>query len=328
MSRTYDALRSDEAARRRLRSDWERGPRKFHVLTVTSNKGGVGKTTVATNLAIYLRALREDLPILLIGLDDQPMLERMFAIDEAASGESLLTALRRGNLSFAIQMGQYGVNYIPSSPDIAELKREIEDCFQLQRVLQRTDWSGLVIIDTKSDLEILTQNAIAASDLALVIVSDHASLLEAQKVFDLLEEWYLPRDRARILLSLVDLRIKYDGENRDVLALLLAEIRRRGWPLFETFISRSPKIESLYTNPEKRAVSILHGAPRSLIHNQMHHLAQDVLSAMDGARPPIGAEVQAAIPPPEPAPLATNPLRRLMFRDDAANPGWPQERDQ
>ncbi len=40
--------------------DRERDSRPFQVLTVTSNKGGVGKTTVATNLAVYLRALRED----------------------------------------------------------------------------------------------------------------------------------------------------------------------------------------------------------------------------------------------------------------------------
>ncbi|MBW1686958.1 MAG: P-loop NTPase, partial [Deltaproteobacteria bacterium] len=39
------------------------------VLAITSNKGGVGKTSLATNLAIYLRALREDLLVALVGLD-------------------------------------------------------------------------------------------------------------------------------------------------------------------------------------------------------------------------------------------------------------------
>ena len=32
-------------------------------------KPGVGKTTIASNLAVYLRALRPDLPLLLVGFD-------------------------------------------------------------------------------------------------------------------------------------------------------------------------------------------------------------------------------------------------------------------
>ena len=53
------------------------------VLTVASNKGGVGKTTLAANLAVYLRALREDLPILVLSLDDQELIGRLFALEES-----------------------------------------------------------------------------------------------------------------------------------------------------------------------------------------------------------------------------------------------------
>ena len=60
----------------------------LRVVTVASNKGGVGKTTIATNLAVYLRALREELPILVLGLDDQDVIQRMFALDASAPAEA------------------------------------------------------------------------------------------------------------------------------------------------------------------------------------------------------------------------------------------------
>lgn len=197
----------------------------------------------------------------------------------------MVNAVQSGDLRPAIRLGQYGVHYLPSSSDVSDLKRMIRDPFHLQTVLHRTRWSGLVIIDTKSDLEILTRNAIAASDLTLVVVKDRASLSEAEKVFDLLKQWHQPRERARVLLSLVDLRVKYqDGCERDVLSLLLSELRKRRYPLFETFLSRSPKIESLYTNPEGRPLAILAGAPESIVHHQMRHLTVDVLSALAASR--------------------------------------------
>jgi hypothetical protein len=98
----------------------------------------------------------------------------------------------------------------------------------------------------------------------------------------MLDGWGRSRDAARVVLSLVDLRVKYDaGQDRDVLALLISSIRKMGLPLFETFVSRSAKVESLYTNPEGRPRSILHGAPHSLVNRQMMLLAQDVLRAVD-----------------------------------------------
>jgi Flp pilus assembly CpaE family ATPase len=310
---------------------WDGAPRAFQVLTVASNKGGVGKTTIATNLAVFLRALREDLPILVLEFDDQTMPDRMFAIDPRPGGQDVATALRSGNFADAARLGQYGVHYVPSSPDMSELKKEIEDPFYLQSVLMRTGWEGLVIIDTKSDLEILTQNAIAASDLSIVVVHDLASLQQAQKLYALLDQWSVPRERARVLLSLVDRRIKY-AEGEDVLGFLISRIRALGFPLFETFLSRSHTIEALYTNPEGRAHSILHGARTSLVHRQMRHLAQDVLQDLEAQRERPRLRPQPPAPPqplasPQPAaadPRAATPRRWLEYAAGARS--WARSR--
>jgi cellulose biosynthesis protein BcsQ len=278
MSRTLDALRQAEAFRSQPRATAVRSRRAFRVLCVTSNKGGVGKTTLATNLAVYLRALREDIPVLFLGLDDQTLVNRMFSLQYVMDGGSVASALRAGSLEGAIRVGQYGVHFVPASPATSELKREISDPFRLRALLERSGWRGLVVIDTKSDFEILTRNAIAASDLCLVVVKDQSSLLEAQRVFDLLRHWGEPMERARVVLSLVDRRVKFQGtDTPDILALLRAEVKHRGFPSFDSFLSRSPAIEALLTNPENRSLSILNAAPGSLIHRQMARLATDIL---------------------------------------------------
>jgi cellulose biosynthesis protein BcsQ len=256
----------------------------FKVLTIASNKGGVGKTTIASNLAVYLRAMREDLPILIFGLDDQSILDRMFVMYDLDGAKNIGAALKAGNLEPFIRFGQYGVHYIPSAPDLSMLKREIEDPLCLLRALDRTGWEGLVIIDTKSDLEILTRNALAASDLALLPVKNDTSLCEAAKIFQILDDWAWPPERARLLLSMIDRRIKYQsGESRDMLSLLVSKIREAGHPLLESFLSASPKVESLSSNPSGRVESILIGGAGSAVGRQMQQLAEEVLKILEAA---------------------------------------------
>ncbi len=270
------------------------GGRPYKVLTVTSNKGGVGKTTVATNLAVFLRALREDLPILLLGLDDQFMIDRMFQLDETPARRNVVTGFLEGSFASAVRFGEYGVHYVPSSPNLEGLKFEIRDTQRLRHALDASGWEGLVIVDTKSDLGILTRNAIAASDLVVVPVGDDPSLREAVKIFELLSAWGLPWSRAGVLLSMIDRRIKYRSGSAgdllecDVLSLLVSEIRQRGYPLFESVLSRSPKIESLATNPIGRTLSICNHARGSMVHLQMRHLAEEVLKRLD--RIPVGGQ--------------------------------------
>lgn len=256
--------------------------RDYQVLTIANNKGGIGKTALAVNLAVDIRALREDMPILLISFDDQSLPDRMFGLDCDPPGGTVVNGMLEGSFASMIRTGQYGIEYVPSDPDVGALKRSIQSPLRLRSVLDQTGYKGLVIVDTKSDLEILTQNAIEASDLTIVPVADEESLLESEKVYKLLEQWQRPHERARIALTLIDLRVRYGkGSHYDILSLLLSEIRDRGLPLFQSFISRSPKIQSLHTNPDGVIVPILVGAPASLIHRQMLQLTEEALASLD-----------------------------------------------
>jgi cellulose biosynthesis protein BcsQ len=251
------------------------------VIAVCSNKGGVGKTTVATNLAIYLRALYEDLPVLLLGLDDQSIIDRMFRLRPRAPGEpNLKHAFAERSLERVVQLGQYGVQFVPTPPDVEMLKARVEDPEILRRMLDRLDSPGIAIVDTKGDLESLTRSALHAADLAILPVSDWASLEEAAKVLGLLERTPLGDGRGRILLTLVDRRTRVDDSGRDLYDRLVTAIDERGWHRFRTYLSRSPRVEAL-NSATANPGSILHHARGTQVHAQYRALAEEVMAAID-----------------------------------------------
>ena len=105
---------------------------------------GIGKTTLAANLAVYIRAMREDLPILVIGLDDQNTLDRYFSLDSQPRG-TVLSGIRAGSFAEIVCEGQYGIHFVPSCDDIGAAKQAVSHISDLQAILSETGWRGLVI---------------------------------------------------------------------------------------------------------------------------------------------------------------------------------------
>jgi cellulose biosynthesis protein BcsQ len=250
-----------------------------YIFTISSEKGGVGKTTLATNLAIYLKAIEEDLPVTIISFDNHFTVDRMFELkgqQPHGTVEDLLTGTRGVDL---LHPGQFGVNYIPSSYKLTELYHGFKGPMALCRMMAESGISGIIILDTRPDLNILTQNALYAADRVLIPVKDMPSLENCKHIFALFDQRGIDKKSLALIPCLIDNRIKYDGIFKDQRTLLRAFAINRGYRCLDTYISKSPKVESLNTNPDGKIYPILTHARETEVHSQFTELARDILAS-------------------------------------------------
>lgn len=250
-----------------------------YVITISSEKGGVGKTTLATNLAIYLKAMHEDLPVSILSFDNHFTVDSMFELGGQAPRGSVLDLLLEMPGSQLLHTGQYGVNYIPSSLELAEIKGSIKGPMVLARLLAISGISGILIIDTRPELDILTRNALFAADRVLIPVKDMPSLENCRHIFQEFDKRGMDRRNLSLIPCLIDERIKYDGPFKDQKSLLRAFAINRGFRCMDLFISKSPKVESLNTNPEGKIYPILTHARWTDVHQQFTQLSGELLQA-------------------------------------------------
>ncbi|HXV22600.1 MAG TPA: ParA family protein [Desulfuromonadales bacterium] len=247
-----------------------------YVVTISSEKGGVGKTTVATNLAIYLKALAEDLPVTLFSFDNHFTVDRMFRIGRGVPRGDMHDLMEGIPAETLVETGQYGVQFIPSTRRLAELRGRLNSPDTLARLLAASALSGIVIIDTRPDLDIFTQNALYAADRVIVPVKDTPSLENCRSIYDFFDRQGLSRRPLRILPCLVDSRIRFDGPFRDLYRLLKGYAINRGYRCLEGFIAKSPKVESLSTNPDGKVYPVITHGRGTEVHIQFAHLARQI----------------------------------------------------
>jgi len=248
-----------------------------YVITVSSEKGGVGKTTLATNLAIFLKALDEDLHVSIVSFDNHYTVDKMFEIKGQPLKGDVAGFISGITGSDLLHTGQYGVNYIPSSKSLGELKSTVNGALVLARFIAKSRIPGILIIDTRPELDILTQNALFAADRVIIPVKDMASLENCRNIFDMFDRKGFDKKTLSLIPCIIDSRIKFDGPFRDQRSLLKAYAINRGYRCLDTYISKSPKVESLGTNPNGKVYPILTYARYTEVYNQFLQLAKGIL---------------------------------------------------
>lgn len=252
-----------------------------YIITISSEKGGVGKTTLATNLAIYLKAMREELPVTILSFDNHFTIDKMFELKGQKLAGDVHDMLMGAKASAVVHVGQYGVGYIPSSTELGDIHERFKGPMTLTRMLAESGISGIVIIDTRPDLNILTQNALYAADRVLIPVKDMPSLDNCRNIFSLFEQRGIDKKSLALLPCLVDERIKFEGVFKDQKTLLRAFAANRGYRCLDSYISKSPKVESLNTNPDGKIYPILTHARGTEVHGQFTEISRDILRGYD-----------------------------------------------
>lgn len=152
-----------------------------HIIAVTNQKGGVGKTTTAINIASYLG--RSGKSVLIVDLDPQGNTTSGLGLEKRTIEHSIADGLLDDAVASSLikDTAFDGIRVIPTNPALAsaELKlvNELGREQRLKKLLSHYDFD-YVFIDCPPSLSLLTINGLTAASHVLIPVQAEFYALE------------------------------------------------------------------------------------------------------------------------------------------------------
>jgi len=247
------------------------------IIAIVNQKGGVGKTTSAINLADWLASSGKK--VLIVDLDPQGNASAGLALDYKNLNKSVYDVLVDDNtpITDAIKSIKPNFHILPATPDLAGAAIELVDHLEREYKLEKNlkDVSHLydyILIDNPPSLGLLTINGLVAAREVLIPVQCEYYALEG--LSQLLNTINLIRENLQPELKVLGaFMTMYDSRNRLSDAVFNELYKYFPERIFRSVIPRNVRI----AEAPSHGLPIKDYDPKSIGSNAYRRLAEEIL---------------------------------------------------
>ena len=250
------------------------------IISITNQKGGVGKTTTAINLSAALAEANQN--VLVIDFDPQANATSGFGVELSDEDKTVMDVIRgKADIKKAIiETNVKNLDILAGDVELSVLELELLDKPEKEKKLKQVvDKIGseydYIIIDCPPSVGMLTVNALVASDSVIIPVQcEYFSLEGLTQVLDIID---LVQQKMNTKLSVEGILFTmYDGRTKlaqDVVKNVKEILNEK---TFETLIPRNVRLAEAPSN----GMTILSYDPSSSGAESYRKLAGEILGQM------------------------------------------------
>ena len=241
------------------------------VIAVSNQKGGVGKTTSAVNIAAYLAVT--ETPTLLIDMDPQANATSGVGIEIGSYKQSIYdVVIGKAKLSDVVQKTDLEfLDVVPSSAQLVGAEIELVSLFSRERMLKEAleDVKGkykYIIIDSPPSLGLLTINVLTSANTIIIPIQCEYYALEG--LSQLLNTIRMVQKHLNKELEIEGILITMYDHRLNLSRQVVQELHEYfGDKVYETYIKRNVRLGEA---PSHGKPILLYDATSTGAHNYMN----------------------------------------------------------